>query len=291
MADFMHISIALQAILQLLENYKYKWTAQYLFWLQALICTGREPVIWLRSSMFTRIIVICFTSLHKSPFHTFPSVSSCFTRRISYLLTKPADPKQVKSVREATETWWKWTINGIKWKHGLTQYNHKMVSELSAKYCLLLTFLFFSYFLCMWNAWKCWIRWQGKMNEERQDYLKQKRIFSIISCKESYRNSLDYALPWQLASNMESFLFLGENSKTLEKKLEKWQKTTKILRIRCEYKLQILHVESWTTYIRVFFFSLYLILALSLASRQPTSKFESHGDSPVRNIGDKPQSW
>jgi len=42
------------------------------------------------------------------------------------------------------------------------------------------------------------------------------------------------------------------------------------------------------TYVRVFFFSLYLILALSLACGHVPSKFDSQGDSPTR---DNPQSW
>lgn len=36
---------------------------------------------------------------------------------------------------------------------------------------------------------------------------------------------------------------------------------------------------------------MYLIFALSLACGQLTSKFDSHGDSPVRKTGANPQSW
>lgn len=43
-------------------------------------------------------------------------------------------------------------------------------------------------------------------------------------------------------------------------------------------------IQSWNTYVRLFFFSLYLILALSLS-------FDAQGDSTVRNAGDNPQSW
>lgn len=48
--------------------------------------------------------------------------------------------------------------------------------------------------------------------------------------------------------------------------------------------------ESLDTYVRVFFFSLYLIFALSLACGLLASIAESQG-SPVRNMGDRPQSW
>lgn len=49
-----------------------------------------------------RVIIICFSRFHKSTFHPFSSISSGFSRGISYLLTKPTKNKSEQSVRKWT---------------------------------------------------------------------------------------------------------------------------------------------------------------------------------------------
>lgn len=186
----------------------------------------------LKISCSKRVIVICFTSLHKSTFHTLSGISPGFTWSISYLFTKPIQQKHKSYIKSQAEV--------IEITALTNLYGYKVVFRLKKN---------------------CRYQYAFKDEKKRSGFLSWADWFLLLILLKF----------WAQSKGVSNYI---------RKDMSFFQK----------HRPNNI-VGGQRTYVRVFFFSLYLILALSLACGELVSRLDSQGDSPARKTGDSPQSW